>query len=108
MPSTEDFTWDIVIMRPYLSFRVPNEKVEKLNDLLLFGSAGRRWNLGKHLYVLAGIQFGLAFTFSDDTYSSYTLDPETGTYLKEESYYMEWPSAIYPYPLPELSIGIAF
>ena len=86
----------------------PNEEVEKVKDLLLFASGGYRWNFGKYLYVLTGIQFGFAYTFSDDIYSSYTLDPETGTYLKQESYYMEWPSDIYPYPLPELTIGIAF
>lgn len=86
----------------------PNEEVEKVKDLLLFASGGYRWNFGKHLYVLTGIQFGIAYTFSDDIYSSYTLDPETGTYLKKESYYMEWPSDVYPYPLPEVTIGISF
>ena len=86
----------------------PNEEVEKVKDLLLFASGGYRWNFGKHLYVLTGIQFGFAYTFSDDIYSSYTLDPLTGTYLKQTSYYMEWPSDIYPYPLPEITIGIAF
>lgn len=86
----------------------PNERVEKLKDLLLFASGGYRWNFGKHLYVLTGIQFGLAYTFSDNLYSSYTLDPETGTYLKQESFYMEWPSDVYPYPIPELTFGISF
>lgn len=86
----------------------PNEEVERLNDLLLFASGGRRWNLGKYFYILTGLQFGIAYTFSDDIYSSYTLDPETGTYIKEESYYMAWPTDIYPYPVPELTIGINF
>jgi hypothetical protein len=86
----------------------PNERVEKLNDLLVFVSGGYRWNIGKRLYVLTGIQVGFAYTFSDDIYSSYTLDPETGTYIKQRSYYMEWPSDIYPYPVPEISIGIDF
>ncbi len=86
----------------------PNEEVEKVKDLLLFASGGYRWNFGKRLYVLTGLQFGLAFTFSDDIYSSYTLNPETGTYLKQESYNMEWPSDIYPFPLPEITVGISF
>jgi hypothetical protein len=86
----------------------PNEEVEKVKDLLLFASGGYRWNFGKYLYVLTGIQFGFAYTFSDDIYSSYTLDPVTGTYLKQTSYSMELPSDIYPYPLPEITIGIAF
>ena len=86
----------------------PNERVEKLNDLLLFASAGRRWNLGKRFYVLTGIQIGFAYTYSDDIYSSYTLDPATGTYLKKESFYMEWPTGVYPYPVPEIAFGIYF
>lgn len=86
----------------------PHEKVEKLHDLLFFASGGRRWNLGKHFYILTGLQFGIAYTINDDTYSSYTLDPATGTYIKEESYYEEWPSDIYPYPIPELTIGVNF
>ena len=86
----------------------PNEEVERLNDLLFFASGGRRWTLGKYFYVLTGLQFGFAYTFSDDIYSSYTLDQETGIYVKEESYYMAWPTDIYPYPMPELTIGINF
>jgi hypothetical protein len=86
----------------------PNESVEKLKDLLLFGSGGRRWNFGKHLYVLAGLQFGVADTFEDKIYSSYVLNPETGTYIKKETFYKDWPTDIYPYILPELTIGINF
>jgi len=86
----------------------PNERVEKLKDLIVFASGGYRWNLGKRFYVLTGLQFGFAYTFNDNIYSSYTLNSETGTYLKEESFYMKWPSEIYPYPLPELTIGINF
>ena len=84
----------------------PNESVERLKDLLLFGSGGRRWNFGKHLYVLTGLQFGVADTYEDKIYSSYTLNPETGTYIKKETYYKDWPTDIYPYILPELTIGI--
>ena len=86
----------------------PNERVERLDDILVFASGGRRWNLGKYIYFLTGLQFGFAYTFNDDIYSSYTLDPKTGTYIKEESYYMAWPTDIYPYPVPELTIGINF
>ncbi len=86
----------------------PNEKAEKLHDLIFFASGGRRWNLGKHLYILAGLQFGFAYTLSDELYSTYTLDPETGTYIKEESFNTDYPADIYPYPLPELTIGINF
>jgi len=86
----------------------PNERVEKLDDILVFVSGGRRWNLGKYIYFLTGLQFGVAYTFNDDIYSSYTLNPATGTYIKEESYYMAWPNGIYPYPMPELTIGINF
>jgi hypothetical protein len=84
----------------------PNERVERLNDIIAFASGGYRWHLGEYFYVLTGLQFGFAYTFSDDIYSSYTLDPGTGTYIREESYYMAWPNGIYPYPLPELTIGI--
>jgi hypothetical protein len=86
----------------------PNERVERLDDILLFASGGYRWNLGKRFYLLTGLQLGIAYTFKDNIYSSYTLNPETGTYIKEESFYMKWPSDIYPYPLPELAIGINF
>jgi hypothetical protein len=86
----------------------PNERVERLDDILVFASGGRRWNFGKYVYFLTGLQFGFAYTFNDDTYSSYTLDPGTGTYIKEESYYEAWPNDIYPYILPELTIGINF
>jgi hypothetical protein len=86
----------------------PNERVERLDDILLFASGGYRWNLGKRFYLLTGLQLGIAYTFKDNIYSSYTLNPETGTYVKEESFHMKWPSEIYPYPLPELTIGINF
>jgi len=86
----------------------PNEKVERVDDILLFGSGGRLWNFGKHFYVLTGLQFGVAYTYDDKTYSTYTLNSLTGTYIKKETLFDDYPSEIYPYPLPELAIGINF
>jgi hypothetical protein len=86
----------------------PNEKVERVDDILLFGSGGRRWNFGKHLYVLTGLQFGIAYTYDGKIYSTYTLNSQTGTYIKEETLFDDYSRDIYPYPLPELTIGINF
>jgi len=86
----------------------PNERVERVKDILLFGSGGYRWNFGKKLYGLAGVQLGAAYSYDDKIYSIYTLDPETGTYIKGESLHSDYSGEIYPYFLPELTIGINF
>jgi hypothetical protein len=80
-----------------------NEKVEQAKDILLFGSGGYRWNFGKHFYGLAGLMFGVADAYDDKLISTYTINPQTGTYL-----YGDYSGDIYPYVLPELTIGINF
>ncbi len=60
----------------------PNEKVERVNDILLFGSGGYRWNIGKNLYILTGLQLGISYAYDDKFYSSYTLNSETGIFIK--------------------------
>jgi hypothetical protein len=87
---------------------LPNEKVEMVKDLLLFGSGGYRLNFGKHFYGLAGLQLGAAYTYDDKIYSTYILNEQTGNYIKEETLFDDYQSDIYPYILPEITIGINF
>jgi hypothetical protein len=86
----------------------PNEGIERLKDILLFGSGGYRWNVGKRLYILTGLQFGIAFTFEDNYYRTYSFDETTGTYFKKEYFAEEYSGEAYPYGLPEITIGIKF
>jgi hypothetical protein len=86
----------------------PNEGTERLKDILLFGSAGYRWNVGKRLYVLTGVQFGIAYTFEDKYYRTYSFDETTGTFIKKEYFAEEYSAEAYPYGFPEITIGIKF
>lgn len=86
----------------------PNEGVEKLKDILLFGSGGYRWNVGKRLYVLTGVQFGIAYTFDDKYFKTYSFDEATGTLIKNAYLFEEYNATSYPYGLPEITLGIKF
>jgi hypothetical protein len=86
----------------------PNEGVERLKDILLFASAGYRWNVGKRLYVLTGVQFGIAYTVKDEYFRTYSFDETTGTFIKKEYFVEDYNGRAYPYGLPEITIGIKF
>ncbi|MBN2633126.1 MAG: hypothetical protein JXR66_06195 [Bacteroidales bacterium] len=89
-------------------YSYPNEGVERIKDILLFGSGGYRWNVGKRLYVLAGVQFGIAYSYEDKYYRTYSFDETTGTFFKKEYFAEEYSAEAYPYGLPEITIGIKF
>ena len=51
---------------------------------------------------------GVAYAYDDKLYSSYTLNPGTGLFVKEETLHSDYSGDIYPYPLPEITLGIDF
>lgn len=92
----------------FYHYGYPNEGIERLKDILLFGSAGYHWNVGKRLYVSTGVQFGIAYSFEDILYKTYSFDEETGTFIKNEYVSEDYTGRSYPYGLPEITIGIKF
>jgi len=86
----------------------PNEGVELLHDLYIYGGFGYQYNLGKRFYILTGIQFGVAYAFNDKFYRTYAVDPVTGTYVKQKTYVEEYSGEFYPGAMPDFTFGVKF
>jgi len=84
------------------------ECTEKVNSIIIAANFGRKWNITKNLYFCAGVLAGTSYGNNDKVYSKYVYNYETANYDLKERIIEDWSGDIYPYVIPELTIGIQF